>query len=102
MFLTQLKRVAEEFERYDIDEAIAALAVTNMVKAGFMEREIEVPEYIANLSRHLDKYITVKARDELERKAKKVDLQLQGLRSRDEVRQDLLAEQKRLKDALAK
>jgi hypothetical protein len=97
--LDKLKHL--DLDRIDVDEAVALATFGDQLIAGYTGRSLEVPQWLVDNTRELNREIKNRHKDNLEKALRETELQLDALKSRDEKREDLKAKADRLKAALS-
>ena len=96
--LEKLKRL--DLNKVDLEEAIALVTFGETMVDGFTTRGLEVPGWLTDNVRELNREIRNRQRDNLEMALRETDAQLESLKTASEKRADLQARRERLKQAL--
>lgn len=96
--LEKLKHL--DLDKLDIDQAVSLVAFGDMLIYTYEKRELEVPQWLTDNVRELNREITARHRDNLEKALKETDAGLEALKTQGEKREDLKARQERLRKAL--
>jgi NADH/NAD ratio-sensing transcriptional regulator Rex len=97
--LEQLKRL--DIDRIQLDEALALTAFAKTLRAEYEQRNIEIPEWLDNRTRALNREIEIRRLDTLEQRLKTAKAQQAALKTPDEKRQRLTTEIQKLEAELA-
>lgn len=84
----------------ELEEVVALAAFGRSLKSEFAHYGLESPIWLDDKLIAIGNEIRAKSRDELERSLKATNLELEGLKSREERREDLKARQASLKAKL--
>lgn len=100
LFLVQLRNLS--VDRVDMDEAVAAQAISGSIINEFAKLEIDPPEWLKAKHEEIQTQVKLHYRDFVIRSARQAELKAQGYKSREAKQADAEAEAKKWKDKLAK
>jgi hypothetical protein len=84
--IAQLKSL--DTDRLTLDEAMVLLTQCRALKATWSQEDIEIPDWLSNASTRLEAEARDRARGELLRKKREIELKRDRLKTRDEQRQE--------------
>ncbi len=86
----------------DMDEAICLLSIARGMHKTYEEKAVEPPEWLNDAHSALDKEVSRRYRDSLERELKDIEAREEQLKTASEKREDLAAKKARITAALGK
>lgn len=100
MSFEKLKRL--DLDRIDLDEAVGLIAEGEAMEDVYATRSLETPEWLTNNLRELNREVNNRVAESREKALRETELELAGLRTREERRAELQAKAERLKTALGR
>lgn len=98
MRVSDLKAV--NYDKIDVDEAVALLGFGNMMQSQYRSSGLEVPEWLKDSVSSLEKDVARRKRDSLERALKSALARRDALKTADEKRREAEADIARINAAL--
>lgn len=99
-FLAMLRCTRHDYDIIDLEEATILAGFGDMAVQSFTKRQLQVPEWLLNQQKSLEKFIKFKAEEELELKLKRAEARRTTLATPTEQREQLDAEIASLRAAL--
>lgn len=87
-------------DRMDLDEAVALVTIGRATEAGYAHYSVSAPQWLTDALGSLDGEIKRRRRDMLEARRKEIQANLTQLKTREEKKDELAAELKKLDAAL--
>jgi hypothetical protein len=100
MLASKLKNI--DIDRINLEEAVELYALGAIVQKTYEDMMLETPSYITDGMKVLQREIDARRRDNLEMELRKTNMEMEGLRTAAEKKQDLAARKARLEAALGK